>query len=330
MNTALLSEAPLPRARVLAAVCTRNRGESLVPTLQTILANTHPNFALLVIDQSTNDATEIAVAPFRTDPRLIYRRTHTVGQGLSRNIALQYATEIGAEIVAYTDDDCTVPPDWLTRIETAFADKPQVAVVFCNVVAVPYDKTQGFIPAYVRHEDGLVTSLRDKCRARGMGAGLAVRVADVLKLGGFDDLLGPGAQFPSCDDGDMAVRALLAGHHVFETSAVAVEHFGFRSWAQGRDLSRRDWLAIGAAYTKPLRAGHWSFLRVFLYELLVRALWPPLKEILLLRKPQGITRVTAFLRGVRQSLQVPIDTKTLRFQPANGGDSRVLRGTTKR
>jgi GT2 family glycosyltransferase len=246
------------------------------------------------------------------DSRLRYLRSNTKGLGRSRNIGL---SEARSEVVAFTDDDCEAPPDWLERMAQVFDENPQAAVAFCNVDAAPHDRDAGFIPAYLRTESKLLTTIKDKCRARGIGAGLAVRRPVVQALGGFDEMLGAGAIFPSCEDGDMAVRALLAGYHVYETHRVAVLHYGYRTNAEGRELSRRDWHAIGAAYAKPLKAGHWRFFVVPAYEFFVCALWPPLKDLLHLRRPRGIMRITAFLRGFVAGWRTPIDKKTLLFRP---------------
>ncbi len=70
------------------------------------------------------------------------------------------------------------------------------------------------------------------------------------------------------------MRALLFGHEVYETDAVAVLHYGFRTSAE-RALSRRNWVGIGAAYAKPVKGGHWWFAIVPAYALLVDAIGPP-------------------------------------------------------
>ena len=59
-------------------------------------------------------------------------------------------------------------------------------------------------------------------------------------IGGFDPMLGPGSKFHDCDDRDIAIRALLARHHVYETSTIAVKHFGFEL-ATVRQLTHKFW-----------------------------------------------------------------------------------------
>ncbi len=301
-----------------AIVCTRNRGEQVVDTVRSILANAYSNFELVIVDQSSDDRTETAITPFLQDPRVAYVRSETAGKVRALRIALARSK---GEVVALADDDCVVPPDWLEALSRIFEEHAAVAVAFCNVKGAPHDASAGFIPQYIRDDDLLLTSIRDKLKGRGIGAGCAVRRSLLEKIGGFDDLLGPGARFPACEDGDIAVRALLAGYHVYETSTVSVEHFGFRTWAEGRLLAQRDFEGIGAAYSKPLKCGRWDFAIVPLYEFGRFALWPPLSDLLCLRRPRGIMRIGAFLKGFFKGLQVPVDRATLKFMPVTPGQA---------
>lgn len=299
---------------VTAVVCTRNRGDSIVRALESILANTYPRFELIVVDQSTDDRTAAAAAPFLADARLRYIRSDTTGVCVARNIGLAQAH---SEVVAFTDDDCEVPADWLEQMAGIFRRHAGVVVAFCSVEAGPHDASKGFIPAYRCRANHRLTSIGEKCRARGMGAGLAVRRASVLAMGGFDRLLGPGGRFPACEDGDIAVRALLMGHEVYETDAVAVIHHGFRTFAEGRALSKRDWVGIGAAYAKPVKSGHWRFIVVPTYELLFQAIGPPLRDVMRLKRPRGLARVSNFLSGFAQGWRTPVDKDTLLFCTAD-------------
>ena len=85
----------------------------VVDTVSSILANTHPNFELVVVDQSKDNETLEALKPFGTDPRLRYVKIATIGKGNALNAGL---TETKGSVIAITDDDCTVPPNWLENI----------------------------------------------------------------------------------------------------------------------------------------------------------------------------------------------------------------------
>ena len=295
---------------ISALVCTCDRGASIVDTIVSILAIAHPCFELVVIDQSTNDEAEQATKYFRADPRFKFVRSNTVGKGKALVHGLKETT---GDLVAITDDDCTVPANWLEMFQSIFATHENVAICFCNVDAAQHDSSAGFIPAYVRDSDNLIKNLRDMCGSRAIGAGIAVRRSMVEKLGGFDTMLGPGARFPSGDDYDIRSRAILAGYEVYESSAFSVTHFGFRTWQQGLDLTRRDYLGLGAAYSKPFKSGRWAFTIVLINELARFIFWPLIWDLLRLRRPRGFTRFTAFVTGFVGGLRVPVDKATIRF-----------------
>lgn len=307
------------RPAVSAIVCTRGRAASVVATIETILANDHDSFELVVIDQSDDDATERALRPFSTDGRFRYVREPSIGLGRSRNAGLR---EARADVVVYTDDDVTVPPDWLTVMDAVFAEWPRCAVAFCNVDAGPHDPSTGFIPTYLRTGTVEIASVRGKCRARGIGAGLAVRRSAVLSLGGFDPHLGAGGEFSSCEDGDIALRALLGGRTVVETDRVTVVHHGFRTWDEGRVLTRRDFRGIGACLAKPMRARRWRAVSVLAYESLWIAGLKPIVRTVKHRRYSGLKSSWYLWSAFFEALRWPVDRTTLLFvEPAPAGSA---------
>jgi glycosyltransferase involved in cell wall biosynthesis len=295
---------------ISALVCTYGRGRLVVDTVLSILANSHPNFELVVVDQSKDDETSKALKSLEADPRLRYLRSTTVGKGDALNAGLK---KTKGSIIALTDDDCTVPPHWLEKFASVFVTYPKVAVAFCCVEAGEHDRAAGFVPDFVLTGDRMLTSMQDARHVRGLGAGIAVRRNIIEYLGGFDPMLGPGSKFHDCDDRDIAIRALLSRHHVFETSAIAVKHFGFRSWQQGPQLARRNFLGIGATYSKFLKCGRIELMYIPAYEFWKYALWPPIRDVLHLRQPRGIVRITAFVEGFIAGLRTPVDKTTMIF-----------------
>ena len=302
---------PKKTAPVTALLCTAGRSDSLVPTIKSILAATGKSRCdeLLIIDQSVSDETEKAVAPFVGDSRLRYVRSATKGKGVSLNLGLEWAKN---DIIAITDDDVEVFPDWLDGHLEAFETRPKVAMTYGQVLPVPFDETAGFIPIYLLEKDNLVRAVRDKLDSRGIGANTVVRRDIIQSLGGFDATLGPGGKFFACVDGDMTMRALIAGYEIYETSKSKVYHYGFRNWVQGRKLAYNAWYGIGAAYSKPLKCGYWNTLPIPMHEFFNYALWPFVKNCLRL-KPQGWMPVLAFWKGFFAGWRTPVDKKTLLF-----------------
>ncbi|MEL6985774.1 MAG: glycosyltransferase family A protein, partial [Actinomycetota bacterium] len=165
-------EDPPPPPKITALVATRNRGASVALTVKTLLANDHPDFAVLVVDQSTNDDTEDSIQGHLDDPRFTYLRTDTVGKGRAINLGCSL---IESPYVAFTDDDCEIPSDWMQIMSDILDAHPKVCILFTNVVAAEHDSSAGFVPDYVRTDDVHVTSITGKLRARGIGAGMAAR-----------------------------------------------------------------------------------------------------------------------------------------------------------
>jgi GT2 family glycosyltransferase len=281
-----------------------------VRAVKSLLAGESSPLELIVIDQSDGDESERALHALG-DPRLRYHRSQVRGKGAGLNEALRLAR---GNILVGTDDDCAAPPGWVSGMARALSSQPSAAVLFCSVLPVPHDRTTGYVPAYELTRNRLLRSVSDICGGLGIGAGIAVRRDFVLSMGGFDESFGPGGRFPSADEWDLAIRALLSGHHVYETAELSIVHDGYRSFEEGRTHARRDWLALGAVCAKPLRAGHLQAAVVPVWLFSTKAVWPPVADLLRLSKPRGLGRITSFLSGFKQGLRSPVNAATLRFE----------------
>jgi glycosyltransferase involved in cell wall biosynthesis len=298
-------------ALVSALVCTRNRPQSLLRTVRSLLrASDDAEFELMVIDQSEGPETKVALASV-DDARLLYIRLGAHGKGAALNEGLRRAR---GQIVVCTDDDCEAPPDWVMQMAAALEEQPKAAVLFCNVSAGPHDPTAGYVPAFERNCDRRMSSVMAARHGLGMGAGMALRREAVLSFGGFDETFGPGARFPSGDDYDISLRSLLFNWEVYEYSKLSIVHHGFRKLIEGREHTLRDWRAIGALCAKPIRAGYPVGILLSIWLFSANALWPPILDILMFRRPAGRMRVVGFVRGFKEGLLTPVDQRTLSFR----------------
>ena len=294
-----------------AIVCTKDRSGAISHVVGALLADADEDFELIVIDQSVGSETERAIDPWRNDPRLQYRHSATRGKGAGLNEGIGVAR---GKIVVCTDDDCQPPKRWVTNMAEALTSQPSAVIAFCQVLPIAHDRNAGYVPTYLFKKNRLLRKVQAICGGLGLGAGMAVRRDFALAIGGFDESFGPGARFPSADEWDLAIRALLTGNHVYETAELAIVHDGFRTFAEGLSHARRDWMAIGAVCAKPLRAGHLEAAIVPIWLLTTRALLPPIADLMHLRKPRGLGRILAFARGFADGFATPVDAKTLRFR----------------
>ena len=297
---------------VSVLVCTRDRPEPLTRAVHSLLATKGVDLELIVIDQSDGPQSEQALDDLIGDPRLKYSRSRARGKGAALNEGVRMAR--GAVMVC-TDDDCEASADWVAGMARILEEQPKVAVVFCNVTAGAHDSAAGYIPTFVRHRSRLLSSIDAVRDGLGLGAGMAVRRAAVLALGGFDEAFGPGARFASGDEWDISQRALLGGWHVYQTAHLSILHHGFLTFAEGSRHTRRDWTSTGALAAKLVRAGRLHAATIPIWLFCVYGLWPPFFDLLRLRKPGQLARTVGFVQGFLEGVRTPVDRGTLIYQP---------------
>lgn len=290
------------------AVCTRDRGEGYVCAVRAVLAGTLLPTEIVVVDQSSDERSLNASGRFAAVPGFRYQRFATTGLARARNAAMGFTR---ADAVAFTDDDCEPSPDWLEGVAEGFARDPRVGVVFGNVRAGPHDRALGFIPSYERAAPVLATSLRDKHRAEGIGASMAVRRDAWEALGGFDERLGAGGPFRAGEDIDFAMRALERGCAVYETTRGHVVHQGFRAWEDSGGLVYDYLYGLGATYAKHLKCGQAGALLP-----MARLAWRWMAgrpAVDLGRTPPRWLRLRGFAAGFVAAARVPVDASRTRF-----------------
>ncbi len=202
-----------PRTPMVSVViCAYNAERTMLPCLESLRRLKYPNYEVVIVDDGSRDRTAEIALEF---PEFRLIRQPNKGLSVARNVGLHAAR---GEIVAYTDSDCVVDPDWLTLMVRAMAGGG-------------FDGCGG--PNYAPHEKGRV----EGCVAAAPGAPCHVLVADdraehlagcnmvftkaaLVAVGGFD------AQFTSAgDDVDICWRILDAGFKLGYCPAAFVWHF---------------------------------------------------------------------------------------------------------
>ncbi len=112
---------------ISVVVCTYNRAELLRDVLETLLQQSvdDANYEIIVIDNNSNDATSDVVREFSQNNRNL-RYVFEGIQGLSNARNRGWRESFG-EYVAYLDDDCKAPDQWLsTALLVIDRDAPDV------------------------------------------------------------------------------------------------------------------------------------------------------------------------------------------------------------
>ena len=232
-------------------ICTRDRGASLSRTLDSI---THAVAAapgvvveLVIVDNGSRDDTSDRLVAWQRRQDFCVVLLHEAQPGLAqaRNTALARAR---GRIVAMTDDDCVLRPDYFATLLTAFADAATPAIIGGRIL--PGDPAD--LPVTIKLEDHPMEAVRDGFPGGFvMGANLAF-TRDVIGLTGpFDTRFGAGARFVAAEDTDLLFRALGHGVRVaYDPRFVVEHHHGRRHPNQVVALLAGYGFGDGALYAK--------------------------------------------------------------------------------
>jgi GT2 family glycosyltransferase len=227
--------------RSTLAVVTRDRADilqrCLLPTLAAGVAG-HP---VLIVDQSKDERTAQLVNGL---PSVTYLRSEP-GLSVGRNAAVAATT---TELIAFTDDDVSLPAGWLDKIMALFAQHPDAGAV-CGraTMASTGVLAPGVDPAVVRWP----------ANPFGLGSGfnMAFRRSALAEAGTFDEELGAGARYRSAEDSDMLYRVLRSGWSVVCSDDITVVHDDWRGRREELALHFGYGLGAGAQTAGHVRAG---------------------------------------------------------------------------
>jgi len=111
------------RSQLNVVICTYNRAASLKRTLASLEVSrtpAHLQWEVIVVDNNSKDDTKAVVESFRQRGtfRIRYLKEESQGISYARNRGINEST---AELIAFTDDDVVVEPDWIANIVQGFA-----------------------------------------------------------------------------------------------------------------------------------------------------------------------------------------------------------------
>ncbi|MFK4596212.1 GT2 family glycosyltransferase [Streptomyces pristinaespiralis] len=278
----------LPRTSVVVA--TREGADGLPRTLDSLLAQDHPDYEIVVVDSApvttaTRDLVENKYGGLRT-VRVRYVGEPVPGLAVAHNRGVTVAD--GA-VLAFTDDDVVADPRWLTALTAPFADDPRLGCTtgltlparLGTPAQILLESRGGFVKEFTpRTYDPLRPPAGRPlfpfaAGSFGTGANMAFRAGVLRGLGGFDPATGAGTPARGGDDVYAFVSVLAAGYRLRCTPQALVWHHHRETW---RDLT-------GQAY------GHGAGLTAALTALMVRR--PGLLPAMLRRLPAGLAHARA-------------------------------------
>lgn len=191
----------------------------LAEAIKSVLAQTHVDFELIVVDDGSTDQTATIAEDYaRMDPRVRLVRQPNQGVAAARNTGLEVAR---GEWVACLDHDDLMLPHRLER-QVAFIDEHPRVKVFGSVCQ--YINAEGrargghTIGAPIRSRAEL-DRLLDTGRLIGLTHPSVMMHRDTIRsLGGYDSAMQPA------EDLDLWMRVAQAGHLVLQDDAVLTKY----------------------------------------------------------------------------------------------------------
>ncbi|HIP70320.1 MAG TPA: glycosyltransferase, partial [Anaerolineae bacterium] len=190
---------------------------------------TRPASQIIVVDDASSDGTGTMIAA--EFPQVEYiRLAENRGPAAARN---EGATLAKGTILAFTDDDCKPPPDWLDSLQQGFAQYPRAAAIGGIQKAPPHLLKKN---RFARYEYFITTRIYQAGNqpvtgspAPGGTNNLAVRRQLFQQIGGFDE------SFPVAagEDADLLQR-LTANGCITVCLPLAVTHYQTYTWASFR------------------------------------------------------------------------------------------------
>ena len=240
---------------VTVAIPTIGRLEPLRRCLVTLVASDPAPAEILVVDQS-HDPAVAAVVEDVCAGRAQVVASNGLGVARARNDGLRAAAH---DVVLITDDDCTVPPDWVATGWLLTMAYPG-AIVTGRVLAVGDPRA---VPS--TKDDPVPVDLSGERRGGWLfGNNMALPGAAVLELGGFDERFGPEE---AAEDNEFCYRWLKAGLPLRYEPSLVVEHHDWRSPEDLERLYVRYARGEGFFYAKHLRRGDLRMLRFVFRDL---------------------------------------------------------------
>ncbi len=238
-------------------VCTRNRAARLARCLASLRAQeTEEAWEAVLVDNGSRDGTPATLTSFAADAPFPVRRAWVGEPNLSRARNAGWSLARGA-VLAFSDDDCVLAPDYVTRAVAAFASG---GFGYAGGRIRPPGAGYSAYACDDRLRPARVPPGRALRPGSFQGANLLFRREVLVALGGFDPELGTGAAF-RCEDIDICARASLAGQAgAYLPEVVVTHHHGRRPGPTIAALERENAHARGAYYAKFLLRGHPSFL----------------------------------------------------------------------
>ena len=212
-------------------VATRDRPELLRGCLEALVRSVASPDEVTVVDSCSKGA-ETGELARGFGVRVL--RAGRPGASMARNLGWR---SVSSEVVAFVDDDVRVAPGWAPALRRSFREHPDAGFLTGRLRLKTEERGVGR-PVAIFDEESAFEIHTGTVADLGHGANLAVRRTALEAVGGYDELLGPGARWHAAEDLDLLDRLLAGG--VTGRYEPAAEAF-HEQWRRKGDLLKLEW-----------------------------------------------------------------------------------------
>lgn len=190
-----------------------NGEKTIEECLLSVANQTYDNYEIIIVDNNSTDRTKELIFKLAIKfPNILYVFESRQGRGAARNAGVDVAS---GGIIAMTDVDCVVPPNWLTQLTELIINNKELVVS-----GFESDATGNYWSKMRQADDWrfIQTKITDNYTTHLDTKNFAIR-ADILKKLKFN------SELMACEDWDFFIRFRLEGGKVYFLPNLLVAHY---------------------------------------------------------------------------------------------------------
>lgn len=238
---------------VSVVIPTYNRAECVETAVRSVLAQTHTDLEVLVIDDGSTDDTSDVIASIR-DSRVQYHPGENMGACAARNRGIALAT--GAYIAFQDSDDEWLPEKVATQL--AAMNQQGFSVAMCRMRSTTPAGRMSLVPGRRFRQDHV--TLANLLRKNFVSTQMLIGRAEIIRTIHFDPLL------PRCQDWDYAIQLLQKHQILFVDDVLVEQRIRTDSISTDDERLRQAYIRLAIKYRELLREhphAHAAHLRYF-------------------------------------------------------------------
>lgn len=215
---------------VSVVIPTYSRNATLKRAIECVLAQTHSNLEIIVVDDNPADSewrksNEAMMQEYADNPRVNYvQNERNMGGGLTRNEGIRRAA---GKYVSFLDDDDEYMPERIEKMLRVFEEtqNEKLALVYCHAKFINKDGSSTYSDKRNFHGNCLYEAMEQNCIAAT--SQWMVKKEALDRVGGFPDV-------PCKQDSQTILRLLKAG---YEVDVVEEDLSIYHAYAIGKKIS---------------------------------------------------------------------------------------------